>query len=62
MKEVKIVTVKVHCHFARNNFDNLEPIIENMYRQGFEYKGYVPSEERGYGYTSEIKMIFDREY
>lgn len=61
MKEVKIITLKAHQRFARSSFDDLNQIIEDMYKKGYEFKGTVPSEQVGYGSISEIKLIFDKE-
>lgn len=62
MKEVKIIEIKAHQHFAKNTYDEIDDVIEHMYRNGFEYKGFVPSEIFGYGSINVIKLIFDREY
>ena len=62
MKEVKIVTLDSTIHFARTTFDNIDEIVEDMYKKGYEYKGSVVSREVGYGAANQVKLIFDREY
>lgn len=61
MKEVKIITINGHHHFIKVTFDDVDEVIESMYKKGYEFKGSVDTEQFGYGETTQIKLIFDKE-
>lgn len=61
MREVKIVTLKAHAHFASYTYDEVDEVIIDMNSKGYEFKGSVPSQIYGYGAIREIKLIFEKE-
>jgi len=61
MKDIKIITVDSRRGFFLDKFENLEEIIEAMYKRGYSFKGYIPYEIGGYGILRSIKLVFEGE-
>lgn len=61
MGELKFVRVETNKQFLFNDFSKSEEIINDMFKQGYSFKGYVPIREVGYGKTEEISLVFEKD-
>lgn len=61
MMEYEFETVSVHHGFAATRISDHREIIRRRQKQGWRFAGWIPTGQRGYGYISEIDLIFERE-
>lgn len=60
MNEIKIVTLNSKTGLLNYSFDDAEETIISMNKNGYEYKGFVPTVLNGFGRLTEIKLVFEK--
>lgn len=62
MKIVETKKIESKDTLLGGEFVGADEIIKKMAKEGFSYKGYIPSKIASYGRITELTLIFEKDY